>query len=142
METISVTVGGMKIFSFDKVVLLKILVEEGATLEPDAPVAIFGEAGEDIAALLEEVKSKTASTAAPAAPPVAAAPAAPAATTAAVGRAPGVRSGDFLENVGPGCKICVRNAGGLSSLLLRGYRIERIQDFAPQRRRLYAADSL
>lgn len=42
--------------AFDSGVLLKILVEEGATLEPDAPVAIFGEEGEDITPLLEELE--------------------------------------------------------------------------------------
>lgn len=46
--------------SFDKTVLLKILVEEGETLEPDAPVAIFGEKGEDITALLSDLKSGSA----------------------------------------------------------------------------------
>ena len=38
--------------SFDKVVLLKILVPEGTTLKPDQPVAIFGERGEDVSALV------------------------------------------------------------------------------------------
>src|SRR5687768_10322669 len=41
--------------AFDKGVLLKILVPEGATLKPDEPVAIFGNAGEDISALLAQV---------------------------------------------------------------------------------------
>ncbi|MBO6934866.1 MAG: pyruvate dehydrogenase complex dihydrolipoamide acetyltransferase [Deltaproteobacteria bacterium] len=47
----------MEFRSFDKGVLLKILAEEGETLEPDTPVAIIGEKGEDIAALIEEAKS-------------------------------------------------------------------------------------
>ena len=41
--------------SFDRGVLLKILVPEGATLEPDVPVAIIGKAGEDISDLLAQV---------------------------------------------------------------------------------------
>ncbi len=57
--------------AFDAGVLLKILVEEGAELAPDAPVAIFGEAGEDISGLLAELESGGG----PA--PVAAAPAEP-----------------------------------------------------------------
>ncbi len=63
--------------AFDPGVLLKILVEEGAVLAPDAPVAIFGEEGEDISALLEEVASQSSVT------PVAAAPAAPSVTAPA-----------------------------------------------------------
>ncbi len=41
--------------AFDPGVLLKILVEEGAVLEPDAPVAIIGDEGEDIGPLLAEL---------------------------------------------------------------------------------------
>jgi len=41
--------------AFDRAVLLKILVPEGATLKPDEPVAIFGERGEDISALLAQL---------------------------------------------------------------------------------------
>src|SRR5690606_14046735 len=41
--------------AFDPGVLLKILVDEGAVLEPDAPVAIFGEEGEDITPLLDQL---------------------------------------------------------------------------------------
>ncbi|HJL16830.1 MAG TPA: pyruvate dehydrogenase complex dihydrolipoamide acetyltransferase [Sandaracinaceae bacterium LLY-WYZ-13_1] len=41
--------------AFDPGVILKILVPEGEILAPDAPVAIFGEEGEDISALLAEV---------------------------------------------------------------------------------------
>src|SRR5688572_7220601 len=36
----------MEFRSFDKGVLLKILVEEGTTLKPDQPVAVIGRAGE------------------------------------------------------------------------------------------------
>lgn len=45
----------MEFRSFDKGVLLKILVAEGETLEPDVPVAIIGKAGEDVSELLAEV---------------------------------------------------------------------------------------
>jgi pyruvate dehydrogenase E2 component (dihydrolipoamide acetyltransferase) len=61
----------MEFRSFDRGVLLKILVPEGETLEPDVPVAIIGKAGEDIASLLEQVASASAS--APASVPEAAA---------------------------------------------------------------------
>lgn len=44
----------MEFRSFDKGVLLKQLVPEGATLSPDQPVAIFGNEGEDISALLKQ----------------------------------------------------------------------------------------
>lgn len=45
----------MEFRSFDAGVLLKQLAPEGATLQPDQPVAIFGKAGDDIRALLEQV---------------------------------------------------------------------------------------
>jgi pyruvate dehydrogenase E2 component (dihydrolipoamide acetyltransferase) len=51
----------MEFRSFDRGVLLKILVPEGETLEPDAPVAIIGKAGEDIRELLAQVESATGS---------------------------------------------------------------------------------
>lgn len=79
--------------AFDPGVLLKILAEEGAVLVPDAPVAIIGEEGEDIAPLLAELE-KGAGPAKPeavrAAPPVekAAAPAAPGAAPEAPRAAP------------------------------------------------------
>jgi pyruvate dehydrogenase E2 component (dihydrolipoamide acetyltransferase) len=50
----------MEFRSFDRGVLLKILVSEGETLEPDVPVAIIGKAGEDIADLLAQVASASA----------------------------------------------------------------------------------
>jgi pyruvate dehydrogenase E2 component (dihydrolipoamide acetyltransferase) len=49
----------MEFRSFDRGVLLKILVAEGETLEPDVPVAIIGKAGEDISGLIAEVESGT-----------------------------------------------------------------------------------
>jgi pyruvate dehydrogenase E2 component (dihydrolipoamide acetyltransferase) len=47
----------MEFRSFDRGVLLKILVPEGETLEPDVPVAIIGKAGEDISELLAKLDS-------------------------------------------------------------------------------------
>jgi pyruvate dehydrogenase E2 component (dihydrolipoamide acetyltransferase) len=57
----------MEFRSFDRGVLLKILVPEGETLEPDVPVAIIGKAGEDISDLLAQVAAGAASAAASAA---------------------------------------------------------------------------
>ena len=51
----------MEFRSFDRGVLLKILVPAGETLEPDVPVAIIGKAGEDISDLLAQVESATGS---------------------------------------------------------------------------------
>ena len=62
----------MEFRSFDRGVLLKILVPEGETLEPDVPVAIIGKAGEDISGLMAEVESAAESAAEPAAEPVSA----------------------------------------------------------------------
>ncbi len=53
----------MEFRSFDRGVLLKILVPEGETLEPDVPVAIIGKAGEDIDDLLAEVSAGAAAAA-------------------------------------------------------------------------------
>ena len=50
----------MEFRSFDRGVLLKILVPEGETLEPDVPVAIIGKAGEDVSDLLAEVEAAKA----------------------------------------------------------------------------------
>src|SRR4051812_34962215 len=66
----------MEFRSFDKGVLLKQLAPEGATLQPDQPVAIFGKAGDDITALLKKAGGEAVS-AAP--PPASKAPAAAAA---------------------------------------------------------------
>src|SRR5512139_3151431 len=54
----------MEFRSFDKGVLLKILKPEGETLKPDQPVAIVGQAGEDISALLAQAGGASASSAA------------------------------------------------------------------------------
>ncbi len=50
----------MEFRSFDKGVLLKILAKEGTALKPDQPVAIIGNAGEDISALLKQAGGDTA----------------------------------------------------------------------------------
>ena len=67
----------MEFRSFDRGVLLKILVPEGETLEPDVPVAIIGQAGEDISDLLAQVAAAAAAAAVPAAVPAPAAVSAP-----------------------------------------------------------------
>lgn len=69
----------MEFRSFDRGVLLKILVPEGETLEPDVPVAIIGKAGEDISDLLAKLEAGSAAPAdaAPEAQPAAEAEPAP-----------------------------------------------------------------
>lgn len=47
----------MEFRSFDRGVLLKILVPEGVTLEAEVPVAIIGKKGEDITELLAQVET-------------------------------------------------------------------------------------
>lgn len=76
----------MEFRSFDKGVLLKILIPAGESAAPDTPVAIIGKAGEDITELLAEVAARasaSSSAAAPAAAPAAAAAPAPVAAPAA-----------------------------------------------------------
>ncbi|MGB3050484.1 MAG: pyruvate dehydrogenase complex dihydrolipoamide acetyltransferase [Polyangiales bacterium] len=76
----------MEFRSFDRGVLLKILVPAGETLEPDVPVAIIGKAGEDIRGLIAEVEAgagtATASASGPA--PVSAPASVPASVSAPV----------------------------------------------------------
>jgi pyruvate dehydrogenase E2 component (dihydrolipoamide acetyltransferase) len=68
----------MEFRAFDKGVLLKLLVAEGASLKPDEPVAILGKAGESVTDV--QVGSAMPAAAAPAAQASAApAPSAPAA---------------------------------------------------------------
>ena len=57
----------MEFRSFDKGVLLKILVPEGETLAPDTPVAIIGQTGEDISKLVAESAQATPQTPQPSA---------------------------------------------------------------------------
>ncbi len=48
----------MEFRSFDRGVLLKILIAEGESAPPDAPVAIIGKAGEDISDLLAQLAAE------------------------------------------------------------------------------------
>ena len=90
----------MEFRSFDKGVLLKILVPAGESAAPDTPVAIIGNEGEDISALLAQVASKTpAAAVAPAAP--AAAPAAAAPAEAASEAAPAAQPGPAAAPAAP-----------------------------------------
>ena len=80
----------------DEGVLLKLLVAEGDTVKLGAPVAILGEAGEDITALLAGAEAPLAGGAPPSAPAAAPAPAAattrataPPSQAPAAGHAPG-----------------------------------------------------
>ncbi len=69
--------------AFDKGVLLKRLVGDGSSVPVGTPIAIIGKAGEDVAALIEEAKSRSAASGkAAAAKPAAEAPK-PAAAAAA-----------------------------------------------------------
>jgi pyruvate dehydrogenase E2 component (dihydrolipoamide acetyltransferase) len=73
----------------DQGVLLKLLVQEGETVKLGAPVAILGEKGEDISALLAQAQGGQASQAAKAQPQAAApAPAQPAAKEQKQDKAP------------------------------------------------------
>ena len=85
----------MEFRSFDRGVLLKILVPEGETLEPDVPVAIIGKAGEDVSELLAQVAagSESAAVATESAAEPAAEPAAVTASAAAPVTASAVESG-------------------------------------------------
>jgi pyruvate dehydrogenase E2 component (dihydrolipoamide acetyltransferase) len=58
----------MEFRSFDRGVLLKQLAAEGATLAPDQPVAIIGNKGEDISALLKKAGAGGEKSEAPAKP--------------------------------------------------------------------------
>jgi len=58
----------------DEGVLLKLLVAEGDTVKLGAPVAILGDAGEDISSLIAEASAHGGSASAPAAAPAQAAP--------------------------------------------------------------------
>jgi pyruvate dehydrogenase E2 component (dihydrolipoamide acetyltransferase) len=77
--------------AFDPGVLLKILAEEGSVLQPDAPVAIIGQEGDDIGPLLAQLGKGGAPTgvaAAPATTERAPVPSAPAPSPAAPAPAP------------------------------------------------------
>jgi pyruvate dehydrogenase E2 component (dihydrolipoamide acetyltransferase) len=80
----------MEFRSFDRGTLLKILAPAGTTLGPDAPVAIIGNPGEDISALVASV-GKNGGAAAPAAAPAAEPAPAPAPKEAAPAKAPAAK---------------------------------------------------
>jgi pyruvate dehydrogenase E2 component (dihydrolipoamide acetyltransferase) len=61
--------------AFDEGVLLKRLIADGASVPVGSPIAIIGKAGEDVTALIEEAKARSAGGAAKPAPAKAAAPA-------------------------------------------------------------------
>ncbi|HVY39128.1 MAG TPA: biotin/lipoyl-containing protein, partial [Polyangia bacterium] len=79
--------------AFDKGVLLKRLVGDGSSVPVGTPIAIIGKAGEDVAALVEEAKTRTAGggKAAAAAKPAAEAPKPAAAPAAAPAPAPAAK---------------------------------------------------
>ncbi|HWL86400.1 MAG TPA: pyruvate dehydrogenase complex dihydrolipoamide acetyltransferase [Polyangiaceae bacterium] len=64
----------MEFRAFDKGVLLKLLVADGAEVKLGQPVAILGNAGEDVSALLSQASQGGGAPAAPAAAPQPAAP--------------------------------------------------------------------
>jgi pyruvate dehydrogenase E2 component (dihydrolipoamide acetyltransferase) len=99
----------MEFRSFDRGVLLKILVPAGETLEPDAPVAIIGKEGEDISELLAQVASG----------PVAASEAVPVSEAA---------SGAASEAAPEAAPVAVRRGRVLSSPLVRRLARERSID--------------
>jgi pyruvate dehydrogenase E2 component (dihydrolipoamide acetyltransferase) len=84
--------------AFDRAVLLKILVPEGATLKPDEPVAIFGERGEDISALLAQLGNAPTTAAYSAGPAPARAAAVPAAAGTVGVAMPAMRFGAVDRN--------------------------------------------
>ncbi|MDH5491122.1 MAG: 2-oxo acid dehydrogenase subunit E2 [Myxococcales bacterium] len=88
----------MEFRSFDRGVLLKILVPEGAALAPGAPVAILGKAGEEIGPLLEQLAAQAGPPAAPVAADPGLVPAAvdPGLAPAAVDPPPGPAASDRI----------------------------------------------
>ena len=80
----------MEFRSFDRGVLLKILVPEGVTLEAEVPVAIIGNEGEDISDLLAQLESGGSAEPAKEAPPKEAEPAVQQAAPPAVSPEPAV----------------------------------------------------
>jgi len=84
----------MEFRSFDRGVLLKILVPAGETLEPDVPVAIIGKAGEDIGELLAQLAAGAASGAAAPVSSAAPAPVSAPAEVSAQAPAPDLATGE------------------------------------------------
>ena len=85
----------------DEGVLLKLLVAEGDTVQLGAPVAILGEAGEDISALIAEAQSAAGARAAP----TTAAASAPAPTAASAPPAPSAPAPAATPTPPPGTRL-------------------------------------
>jgi pyruvate dehydrogenase E2 component (dihydrolipoamide acetyltransferase) len=109
----------MEFRSFDRGVLLKILVPAGETLEPDAPVAIIGKEGEDISELLAQVASG---------PVAASEEAAVSASEAASEAVSGAASEAVSEAASEAAPVAVRGGRVLSSPLVRRLARERSID--------------
>jgi pyruvate dehydrogenase E2 component (dihydrolipoamide acetyltransferase) len=113
----------MEFRSFDRGVLLKILVPAGETLEPDVPVAIIGKAGEDISELLAEVAAGTAK-----GPPADSATAAEAATELGTGPATEPVSVTPTESASVSAGVSRTEGRVISSPLVRRLARERSID--------------
>jgi pyruvate dehydrogenase E2 component (dihydrolipoamide acetyltransferase) len=100
----------MEFRSFDRGVLLKILVPEGVTLEAEVPVAIIGKAGEDITDLLAQVASASASASAPV--PASAPAPAPASAPASVSDGGRVISSPLVRRLARERNIDLRSVQG------------------------------
>jgi pyruvate dehydrogenase E2 component (dihydrolipoamide acetyltransferase) len=100
----------MEFRSFDRGVLLKILVPEGVTLEAEVPVAIIGKAGEDITDLLAQVASASASASAPV--PASASAPAPASAPASVSDGGRVISSPLVRRLARERNIDLRSVQG------------------------------
>jgi pyruvate dehydrogenase E2 component (dihydrolipoamide acetyltransferase) len=119
----------MEFRSFDRGVLLKILVPEGETLEPDVPVAIVGKAGEDISDLLTQVATRSASASAPVSAPEAAA----GAVTESVAAAESVAATQSAAESAPESASAAVSGRVLSSPLVRRLARERSIDLGSVR---------
>ena len=123
----------MEFRSFDRGVLLKLLVQEGETLEPNVPVAIIGKAGEDISDLLAQVAAETAAETVTAAvtDTVTEAAAAAVPETAAVPEAAAVTETAAVPESAPeSASVSAGGGRGLSSPLVRQLARERSIDLS------------
>jgi pyruvate dehydrogenase E2 component (dihydrolipoamide acetyltransferase) len=102
----------MEFRSFDRGVLLKILVPEGVTLEAEVPVAIIGKAGEDITDLLAQVASASASAPAPVSASASASASAPAPAPASVSDGGRVISSPLVRRLARERNIDLRSVQG------------------------------
>jgi pyruvate dehydrogenase E2 component (dihydrolipoamide acetyltransferase) len=121
----------MEFRSFDRGVLLKILVPEGETLEPDVPVAIVGKAGEDISDLLTQVATRSASASAPVSAPEAVSAAG--AVTESVAAAESVAATQSAAESAPESASAAVSGRVLSSPLVRRLARERSIDLGSVR---------